>query len=205
MAGRTIETPIQSNYGVWASRQSAEFLLREMESQSFRHYLAPSFIAALCAGIEGEINTCYVDFFHKKLGKKYRPYLRPYLMLRVEDRLTQLPLLLSNFKYVLNGKHAPIKQVLELFDRRNQLLHVKHLWHYADVTEDEKGNIISIKYHDERDRDPYRGSTTEFVKKNDLRAYMKLYNEFIPRFAGLAGRINRKNFNPHGWFVRVAP
>ncbi|WDT76604.1 MAG: hypothetical protein MPW16_05185 [Candidatus Manganitrophus sp.] len=203
MAGRTRETPIQSNYGVWASRQSAEFLLREMESESYRHFLAPSFIAALCAGIEGEINTCYVDFFHKKLGKKYRPYIRPYLMLRVEDRLTQLPLLLSNFKYGLNDKNPKVKQVLQLFERRNQLLHVKHLWHYADITEDEKGKIIAIKYHDENDRDPYRDSTTEFVEKSDLRTYMKLYNEFIPRFASLASRITRKNFNPHGWFVRV--
>ena len=144
-----------------------------------------------------------MDFFHKKLGKQYQQYIRPYLMLRVEDRLTQMPLLLSNFKYSLNSKDPRVKLLLKLFDRRNQLLHVKHLWHYADVTEDEAGNVLSIKYHDENDQDPYRASTTEFLARKDLHAYMQLYNEFIPRFSSLASRITRKNFNPHGWFLRV--
>ena len=94
---------------------------------------------------------------------------------------------------------------MQLFEVRNKLLHIKHLWHYADVTEDEAGNIIDIEYHIKENSDPYRDFFEEFAPKADLGSYMKLYNHFIPAFANIAKRITRKNFNPKGWFVEVAP
>jgi hypothetical protein len=205
MAKCTTRTPVQSNFGVWASRQSAEFLLAQIEKDCHRNFLAPAFVGALCAGIEGEINTGYVDLFHKKLGEGYGKYIKPYLFLRVEERFRQLPLLLSNFRFSLNEKDERVKKVLRLFDLRNQLLHVKHLAHYADVTESEDGRILDIQYCDKNHPDPYRFSTDDIVKEELLREYMCLYNEFIPQFAGLASRITRRNFNPKGWFVPVQP
>ena len=70
-------SPIQSNIGVWASRQSAEHLLNLMKNKSNYDYLVPYYIAAICAGMEGEINTAYVNHFHKKFGNNYNHYVRP--------------------------------------------------------------------------------------------------------------------------------
>jgi hypothetical protein len=126
-------------------------------------------------------------------------------MLRASDRFEQLPLVLSGFRYRLNRRDERVKAVLKLFEVRNKLLHVTHLWHYADVVEDDAGNILDIKYHTNDDSDPYREFMQEFLKKTNLRSYMKLYNEFIPAFASIATRIRRKNFNPRGWFVAAKP
>jgi hypothetical protein len=201
MTKRTNIVPVQSNLGVWASRRSAEFLLAQIEKDCHRNFLAPAFVGALCAGMEGEINTGYVDFFHEKLGENYGKYIKPYLFLRIEERFRQLPLLLSNFRFSLNEKDEKVKKVLRLFDLRNQLLHVKHLTHYADVTESEEGSIVDIQYCEKSHSDPYRFSSDDIVKVELLREYVCLYNEFIPQFAELASRINRRNFNPKGWFV----
>lgn len=205
MANRTTDVPVQSNFGAWASRQSVEFLLAQLDAGVHRNFLALPLVASLCAGIEGQINTAYVDLFHEKLGKEYRRYVKPYLLLRVEERFRQLPLLLSNFRFALNEDDHRVKLVLGLFDLRNHLLHAKHLVHYADITHDDDGSIIGIRYHEKSHPDPYRFGEGDLVASDQLRAYIELFNEFIHEFSGLASRTGRRNFNRDGWFVRVEP
>jgi hypothetical protein len=196
------ELPVRSNSGGYSARQSAEFLLQAIERDPEADFLVPYFVAALCAGIEAALNTAYVDHFHKHLGKAYRKYAKPYLMLRLEERLIQLPFLVSGFKYVLNEKDPRVKQVLRLFDLRNQMLHVKHLWHYADITEDERGTIIDIRFADRHDSDPYRLDKKP-VDLCELREHMKLHKVFVAQFLNLGSRMTRKNFKSREWFVPV--
>ncbi|GAB4508192.1 MAG: hypothetical protein Tsb0026_06420 [Sulfuricaulis sp.] len=198
------ESPIQTNTGVWASRQSAEFLLKAICENPYRNYLVPSFVATVCAGIEGEINTAYIDYFHSKFGKKYVMHIKPYLFMKLTDRITQLPLVLSAFTYELNTNDQRVKEILDLFEYRNRLVHVKHMWHYADVYEDKKnGRIMDIKYHDEHHPDPYREWRDTVPNEKKLKRFMWLYNQFIPKFNNLASKFRRKNFNPEGWFLKI--
>ncbi len=196
------ESPIQSNTGVWTSRKTAEFLLEKIKENVENQFLVPSYVAAICSGIEGDINTAYIDHFHKNLGKSYNKYVKPYLFMKVYDRLTQLPIIISNFKYRLNLDNKDIKKVCKLFELRNSYLHVKHMWHYADVYEDLHGNLIDIKYHDQNHPDPYR-DWDHFVDPKELDDCMKLFDKFLPTFYNIAKRINRKNFNPGDWFIKI--
>jgi hypothetical protein len=200
---RKIESPIQSNYGIYISRQAAEFLFDTIMNNKNKEYLIPSFIAAICCGIEGEINTAYVNFFHKKFGKSYMNFLRPYLFMKLYDRFFQLPIILSNCKYELNLNNQKVKDTLELFEFRNRLLHVKHLWHLADIYEDDNGNIYKIEYHDRNHPDPYRDVDSLAIEATQIKAIMKLYNQFISKFSTITETINRHNFNPDGWFLKT--
>ena len=197
------ESPVQSNTGVWASRHAAEFMLKMIISHEYQEHLIPYYVSAICSGIEGQVNTAFIDHFHKHFGKTYRSYVRPYLLMKIYDRFVQLPIIVSNFKYVLNQDNPVVKEILSLFDLRNQMLHVKHLWHYADIVEDATGNIIDIQYHDPNHPDPYRESKYSFPDIEKLKKYMWLFNKFIPKFSNIANNINRKNFNPEDWFVLI--
>lgn len=195
------ESPIQSNTGIWASRQTAEFLLESMLADPYRSHLIPAYVTAICAGIEGEINTAYVDYFHEHFGKRYRTHIKPFLFMRVADRLSQLPIVLSGAKYELNAKDKRVVEILDLFEYRNRLVHVKMMWHYADVYEDKNGSIVGIKYHDKHHPDPYREWRDAMLDEKTLKRFMWLFNQFIPKFANIPHKIRRKNFNPEGWFI----
>ncbi|MEZ5525349.1 MAG: hypothetical protein R3E62_10380 [Pseudomonadales bacterium] len=193
----------QSNLGIWTARKSAEFLLSLIESGPRYYVLTPSFITSVASSIEGEINTAYVNRFHKHFGKSYMQHVRPYLFMKLYDRFSQLPLVLSNFKYQLNTDDGRVRGILNLFEIRNRMLHIKHLWHAGDIIENEHGDTVDFEFHEPNHPDPYKGSKDDFPSIGELQMYMKYFNEFVPKFANISSTITRKNFNPEGWFVRI--
>jgi len=202
MQSRTIkETTIQSNHGIYISRRASEYLLSKINSGN-HEFLVPSYIAALCAGIEGDINTAFIDYFHHKIKINYMPYVRSYIFMRIDERFAQLPLLLSESRFRLNHDNEAVKNALALFELRNSLMHVKHLWHPAKIEVDAEGNWWGIDYIDLNHPDPYRGDK-ELDKRYDLNSFMKTYNTLIPFFHGIASKIKRKNFNPKAIFIRT--
>lgn len=197
--------PVQSSRGTSAALRSAE-LLRQVitaEPPDFDE-LTPYYVAAVCAAIEGAINNCYVEFFHRKFGKGAGKYVKPFLFMKVQERLTLAPLLLSNFRYELNGKSERAKKVFALFDLRNQFIHVKDLWHYADVEFDDDGGILKYEFHDRNHPDPYRSKPGGTLLSNiDVAAIETLRKAFMNRFGSLPNAIARKTFKPDEWVVRA--
>jgi len=153
--------------------------------------------------MEGALNNCFVDFLHRKLGKGYAKHLKPYLFMKIQDRLEMAPLLLSNFEYELQANSNHVKEVLRLFDLRNQFLHVKHLWHYADVRFDDDGHIVGFEYHNKAHPDPYRGDSGSWPQSKELRTLFKAHDRFIHRFSSLNNAISRKSFKADEWVQRV--
>ncbi|UAA37857.1 hypothetical protein KIH87_14290 [Paraneptunicella aestuarii] len=196
------DVAVQSNAGIYTARRAAEHLLHEINSN--HEFLIPSFLSSIAAGIEGEINTAYINHFHKKFGKQYTKHIKPYLFMKIYDRLSQLPIVLSGFKYMLNDQDERIKAIFELFELRNRVLHIKHLHHYADIYQDENGNILNINYHTPNHPDPYREHFANFPKIEELNSYLELFYKVIRKFNNLSDTINRRNFNPEGWFIRIS-
>ncbi|HHB76085.1 MAG TPA: hypothetical protein ENK84_06045 [Desulfobulbus sp.] len=201
----TNEIPVQSNIGVVYSRHSSEYLFKQIVSERKKYdFLIPAYITVVCAGIEGKINTAFIDCLHKRLGKEYKTFVRPYLFMRIRDRFEQMPIIVSNFKYRLNTKNEKIKEIFKIFEFRNQLVHVKQHWHYADPIHDENGELISLKYKENNTNDPYRtGFVIEKLSEEELAKIFNVYKSFISKFSNIANNINRKNFNPENWFVKI--
>ena len=193
--------PVKENTGVVCARYAAEYLLEGLKEDARKDYLVPPYVALLCAGMEGEINDAYIDFFFKKFGAAYQEFAKPFLFLQFRDRCRTLIPLISDYRFRLNERHADLVQVFKMVELRNQLLHIKHHWHPARVLEGREGEFFDFEYL-EPSSDPYRsGSLKKLIAGRDIDAYMKVFNRFIPAFSGLASRIRRRNFNPGQWFL----
>ncbi len=47
-----------------------------------------SYIAALCMGLEGQINSILIEHFFEAVGSRYKNIIKPLLMLNVRDRFS---------------------------------------------------------------------------------------------------------------------
>lgn len=194
--------PVRSFQGTSAAMKSAEVLRNAIVSDRKNlDSLTPYYIAAVCAHMEGELNNCFVEFLHRKLGKNYGPYLRPFLFMKIQDRMELAPLLLSDYRFQLNGKCEFVKSSLRLFDMRNHFLHVKDLWHYANVEYGHSGEVLSLQFHNENHPDPYRD--TDLVERIPFEEVADIQKRFTRRFGTMPNAVNRKNFQPDEWLLRV--
>jgi hypothetical protein len=150
--------PLRSNYATLTAKRAANFLREAVVAGTDPfNSLTPYYVAAVCACMEGALNNCFVEHLHRKMGKSYAQQLRPFLFMKVQDRMELAPLLLSDFKYKLNEKHDLVKRTLRLFDMRNHFLHVKDLWHYAEVEYGTNGEVLGWEFLVKDHPDPYRG------------------------------------------------
>jgi hypothetical protein len=192
--------------GVYA-RRSAGFLLKEITNGPHKEHLIPSFISALCTGIESLINDCYIDFFHRKLGLNYRGQVNVFLYMRFKEKLATLVLLASNFEYQLNEDDQGVKGIMKLVDLRNNLLHGKQHWYSATLIEEDSGT--NLLYDNPNTSDFYRDHEQTVILVKDLKDYMKLFKRFLPDFwnlggsIGTAGKFARKNYKPKSWFKKI--
>lgn len=167
--------------------------------------LMPFYVAAACAHMEGTLNNCFVEHLHRKLGKTYANHLRPFLFMKVQDRMELAPLLLSEYRFKLNTKSELVKSTLAVFDMRNQFLHVKDLWHYAEVEYTGDNAIVGWEFHNKDHPDPYRAKWSENLSDRfSIEGIEKVRGAFTKRFRTLPNSINRSTFRPDAWVLPVA-
>src|SRR5689334_8485262 len=85
--------------------RNIQFLLNEIGNSADNEFLIPSFIFAICFGLEGRANDVYIDFFHQRLGPNYKDGVKPFLYMHLKEKLLILIPLLSNFEYRLNEEN----------------------------------------------------------------------------------------------------
>jgi hypothetical protein len=199
-------TFVQSNIGTVYSRYAAEYLLDEIDGAGAdefkREFLIPSFISALCAGLEGQINDGYIDFFFRKVGKSYRKYIHPFLSRGIRERFKILILLISDYKYEINEANPDIRTLFELFDLRNRLLHVKNHRHEVRYN-GTKDYWYDFFFVSPDETDPYQHKVTAVINETELKRFMMVYNKLIPKLSNLEFCIRRKNFNGHDLFLKI--
>ncbi|MES2352793.1 MAG: hypothetical protein V4568_00090 [Pseudomonadota bacterium] len=158
MATKKIK-PVWTNHARATARRASE-LLRDvvLSGEDTFNSLVPFYVAAVCARMDGALNNCFIERLRRKMGASYSPQLRPFLFMKVQDRMEPAPLLLSNFKYKLNDKCDLVKHTHRLFDLRNQFLHAKDLWCYAEVEYGSNGEVLGVDYLVKNHPDPYRNA-----------------------------------------------
>jgi hypothetical protein len=200
--------PVKSYQGWNYARESADFLLAEIKSDPEKEYLIPSFIICLCLGIESVINDAFIDFFHRKMGKDYKDCAKPFIFMRIDEKLSVLIPLVSNYEYQLNKDHVDLKKLLALFEFRNHLTHVKHHWHSATVIRDATG-ITDVIMENPNLVDFYSSFVQRRITLADLEDYRELFSNINDDFRALGGRYSvrgkfeRKGSKHGGWFKRV--
>jgi len=200
--------PVKSYLGWNYARDSADFLLAEIENDPEKEYLIPSFIICLCLGIESVINDAFIDFFHRKMGKDYKDCAKPFIFMRLDEKLSVLIPLVSNYEYQLNKDHADLKKLLALFEFRNHLTHVKHHVHSATVIRDETG-IIDVTMDNPHLADFYSSFTQRRITLAELKDYRELFSKINGDFRDLGGRygkrgkFDQKDSKHGGWFKKV--
>jgi hypothetical protein len=200
--------PVKSYYGWKYARESTDFLLGEIENDPEKEYLIPSFIICLCLGIESVINDAFIDFFHRKMGKEYKDCVKPFIFMRLDEKLSVLIPLVSDYEYQLNKDYVDLKKLLVLVEFRNHLTHVKHHWHDATVVRDETG-IIDVVLNNPRSVDFYSGFHEKEITLAELKIHRELFDKIEDDFRDLGGRYGKrgrfeqKGYKPRGWFKKV--
>jgi hypothetical protein len=202
----TRKSPVKSFRAIGYAHRSAKFLLDEIAKNPKEKFLVPSFIFAICAGIESTINDAYIDFFHKRMGAEYKEYAKAFIHLRLREKLIVLIPLVSNFSYRMNEDNNDFKALIGLFDLRNNLIHAKQHWHTATITQ--KGSYYYLEYDNEDSLDFYASDTPK-ITLDDLKKYMSLFKKFRQDFRnlggsiGIAGKFERKDYKPRAWFKKI--
>ena len=200
--------PVKSYHGWNYARESADFLLGEIENDPEKEYLIPSLIICLCLGIESVVNDVFIDFFHRKIGNDYKDCVKPFIFMRIDEKFSVLIPLVSNYEYRLNKDHADLKKVLALFEFRNHLTHVKHHWHSATVIRDATG-ITDVIIDNPNLVDFYSGFVQRKITLADLKDYRELFSNINNDFRDLGGRYGKrgkfeqKSSKHGGWFQKV--
>jgi hypothetical protein len=200
--------PVKSYQGWNYARESADFLLAEIKNDPEKEYLIPSFIICLCLGIESVLNDAFIDFFHRRMGKDYKDCVKPFIFMRIDEKLSVLIPLVSNYEYQLNKDHADLKKLLALFEFRNHLTHVKHHWHSATVIRDATG-VTDIIIDNPNLIDFYSTFVQRKITLADLDDYRELFININKEFRdlggryGVRGRFEQQGFKHRGWFKKV--
>lgn len=87
---------------------------------------------------------------------------------------------------------------------RNHFLHVKDLWHYAEVEYGERGEVLGWDFLVKNHPDPYRGDNRKgVVAEVSIEDIEGIAKQFTTRFRTMPNAINRKNFKPDAWLKKV--
>ena len=195
------ESDVKTNSGLHCARLTADLLLKHILSDSYNDYCVPAYITSICSGIEGMINELYIDFFHNRFGRQYRPLVNPFFRIPVKERISLIVPMLSDYKYQLNYDHDSFLVICRLFALRNSLVHVKHHWHRAKIIDYDVG--CDIEYISPTDIDIYAKGIEKALTKEDFERFMRVSNEFLTVFVNLERRIKRKKFDPKNWFKPI--
>src|SRR5687768_16168 len=165
-----------SSEAVW----SAEFLFKEIFDNN-RTYLKPSFIYALCSIIEENLNCILIDFFQSKFGENYKPFASTIIKMSIHDKLNIVIPTISDFKYQLNQDKKQIKTIKQLFEVRNQLIHIKNHYRTTLFFETADGKFY-IRELDEKELSIYDSIKYEKLDKKILKQFYSAQKEFTPTF-----------------------
>lgn len=190
-----------SNNGVVKAVCTADFLYYQIIKDK-REYLIPSFIYALCSIIEENINCNFIDYFYSKFGEDYKSFSSVYIRMSFHDKLKVFIPTISDFKYDLNHEKNEIKIIKKMFDIRNQLIHIKQHYKSSMLFETNDGELF-ISNLDENELDIYDDLLYKKFDKNTLKDFYKAQQVFTPKIGQLFYTINRKNFNPQDWLIKL--
>ncbi len=197
-----IRAGVTSTHGVFTARFAAEHLLAEVISDPRKNDpLVPSYIAALCMGIEGQINSILIEHFFDVVGSKYKEIAKPLLFLNVRDRFSIAVLLASDYCYELNHKNERVIQLFQLFDLRNRVVHVKQHRKIGTLVKNQQSSSLTIDNPDPSD--PYGPEHQWKVDVKQLRSWLRLFNYWIPRLSFLGTNIKNTRFNPGTDFLPI--
>jgi hypothetical protein len=198
------DTYMQSQIGINAAFKTAQYLYDEIKKGPDKDYLVPSFIASICAGIEGSINNIYISFLFQKFGSDYKSYVEPLLGIRgIKNKMKLLVPLISAYKYVLNEHNDTLQEIIRLFEMRNTLIHVRHHWFPVHIVQNEGELGLNMTYLTPDKLGPYDKGLKEYLTEHDYLHFMNISNEFQKGFYSLRRRMNRKNFKPEPWFKKT--
>jgi hypothetical protein len=146
VAGRKLIIRGRGMEGVSAMRDTIDYLRTQLKRHpEKRGHLLPSYITAICAGMEAEINDEVIQHFAAQVPRDYRKYARPILFMQVQERARLAVLLSSNYRYELNMGAKTIKDMFDLFSFRNKLVHIQHHVQDQEITIDETGAIAAAE------------------------------------------------------------
>lgn len=186
-----------SSEAVWSS----EYLFKEIFING-KEFLKPSFIYALCSIIEENFNCILIDFFQSKFGDNYKIFAATHIKMAIHDKLCIVIPTISNFKYQLNQEKKEIKIIKQLFEVRNQMIHIKNHYRKTLYYETKSGKHY-IEELDEKELNIYDSINYKKLDKRRLKQFYNAQKEFTPTFHMLFHRMKRKNFNPKDWFFEI--
>jgi hypothetical protein len=186
-----------SSEAVW----TAEFLFKQIFKDK-REYLKPSFVYALCSIIEENLNCNFIDYFYSKFGEEYKSYVTVFIKMSIHDKFKIAIPVISNYKYDLNHEKKEIKGIKQLFEIRNQLIHIKNHYRSTLWFETNDGKFC-IKELDENELSIYDRVKYQKLDKEVLKEFYRAQREFTPKFHQLFQGMQRKNFNPQDWFIKL--
>lgn len=192
------------NYGagsveaVWA----ADFLYTKITKTGL-DYLIPSYSYTLCSIIEENLNCLLIDFFYSKFGDKYKEYVAVYLKMTIHDKLKIVIPTISEFKYDLNHTKEEIIVIRQLFEIRNQLIHIKNHYYLAKFIKNNDGQEF-MEELDEKQLNIYSDKKFEKLNKEKLLGFLKAQKAFTPFIHRLHSRIKRKDFKPADWLIQIS-
>lgn len=186
------------------ANSNATFLLKEIAKDHEKEFLVPSFIFAICLGVEAGINDLYIDFFKHRLGPSYKDCVKPFLYLSMREKLLILLPIVSGFNFQLDLENDDVKGILRLFELRNNLTHPKQHWYVATVFNDAL-NESDIVLDNANITDFYSSKRGRHITVDELKEYFRLSEMFVSDFRAIAGSYRlsggfRKGFKPRGWF-----
>lgn len=193
----TYETRVRHNSGYSYASSSLDYLASSIHNPAGRIFLVPTFVITACTVVEASINDCYIDHFQYQVGDDYLKIGRPFLYLGYRERLIVLFPVISTYRYVLDETHPKVRALFDLFELRGRLIHVKHKYRPAIVTEIEKG-LTTLSVAEADPLDPYDGDYLQPLRLINTKKAYRLTKFWTRYLDGLHWRIRRRNFNAQG-------
>jgi hypothetical protein len=181
------------------TRVAADFLLEKIRQTSKGrnvddHMLLPAYTASVCASIEFRINQAYIGHFYQKLGDSYEVYAAPYVRMGIEQKMSMLFPLISDFKYELNRKNDKVKELFKLFRLRNRLIHQTP--HLIEATFHKvRDSVWFIEYPDDVYKYAHAHPEWQSINRKDLVMIHASLNFWMPWLYDIEKRITRKKYN----------
>ena len=181
---------LRANDAFFAAGRTIEELLPRVLYGGNDH-LIPTVIANCGILVEGTLNDAYVTFFEMLKKREYHDPLDSLLRSPFHTKFRLLPLLLSEWQYQWNMKHAYVKKLFDLMSLRNRMLHAYHPT--VETTVFQFDGFSTMPEHDEY---PYYGRGTKGkIASLDVADCVDTAKHFNRRFDTLALNMRRKEFS----------
>lgn len=119
---------------------------KDIENDTKADYLYFGFFTLCAATLEYSLNFILADYCIDKFGiDKYKTYLDEFISLKFKNKLLMTPHIVSDGKYVMNEDCKAFKQLSELINLRNRVLHNKEFLNEFTLPlnlKEENGNLV---------------------------------------------------------------